>query len=172
MKIGTTAITLKATEELPLQLADGSVITLEVNGLPLNWDDLRDQMIPVPNLPKRFVQDAKGAVLRDPESNEVLFEADDSPGEVQTKIDLAVRNQRLLMVYIALRKTVTFESMEGFELTGPESGEDFLARADALAQELTKAGFGTGHILKIQRAALAASGVNDEVLDKARKSFS
>ena len=157
---------------MELSGADGEPIALEVSGLPLDFDITRDRFVPMPKIPKRMVQNAKGAVLRDPDTREVVWEEDDSPSEARAALERARRDQQLLMVVVALRDSdVTFSSLDGFDLEAEGAPADFRSRCDALHAEITAAGFGAGHLLRIQKAAMEASGITPDLLESRRGSF-
>lgn len=169
MKIGGKPVQVVSKRTINVDTADG-VVALEIGSLPLNYDAIRDRLFPMPARPKQYVKNAKGAVLRDPDTREILFEEDLEPGELRDTIALCERNHQLFMVWLALRGAVEFDCMKDVDYEAkPES---IVPKMDALASELTAAGFGSGHLVQIQQAALAASGITDDMLTAARSSFS
>ena len=170
MKIGDKPLKVRAEHTVRVRTMDGEDVTLRVAGLPLEWDAIRVRAFPVPAAPRRWVKNGNGAILRDPHSKEALMEPDpDSP--LKDKIADAQRRQQALQVYLALRESVSFESVNGLDFD--EHPEQFDEKvADAVHAELEEAGFGQGHLLKIQNASLIASGLDDELLKQERESFS
>lgn len=143
----------------------GGDIVIWIKAVPLGFEEEAEETFPTPKPPTRFARDAKGRLVKDPETGRVITEPDETP-EFREILKTVQRRQMMLM----LTRAVDDPDWE-FETPKPADGADKVQLAayyDAIFEELRAAGFTVGDLAILIQKVMSVSNMSKEALETAR----
>ena len=160
MRLGNYDVeTIRTSDRVILR--DG--IEVEIQPLPPDWDDLVARELPPPR-PKQIdvERDRKGKILHD-DTGRPIPKYDVENEGYQRALARHQKRQALHMLLTGLAP--------GEMLFDAERGEDLGAYLDAVLEELKAFGFSMGDLIRVVKAIGNLSGLTDEDLEVAERSF-
>lgn len=166
MKINGQSLSSRFTRSVELPRADGSVLILTLQPLPLGFHRrLREHQVIPPSPPTRIARDSTGKPLRDAAGLAVVM-ADEQDSRYREELEVYHQRVAVLVLVEAL------QSDPQIELETVRPAGDWRGYADAVYAELEQAGWSAGDLLYLCRIVSEMSNLSDRHLREATANFS
>ena len=150
--------------EVRIPRGDGDPIILQVQALPLGYEEEAEKLFPSPTPPLTYAEDRRGKIMRDPATRKPITIRNLEDPDYKVAVRATSRLQMMFFVHAALKNdpNLEFESIED---------EDPKTRFTSLFQEFQAAGFSVGDLRLIVDTVMELSNLRGEDIQEAKEAF-
>lgn len=159
MKIGGKVLTSRVTKNVTIRNGDDNgaePLVVTISAMPLGIEERAMKLFPLPEPPIKFAQNKAGLVLRDSKTGKPIKHKDDTDQEYLTLLRKQSWCHALFYFYHAVKNDPEIEFDVSSRNDISENDAAFYAEIE---KELREAGFTTGEINHVMRAAMDLSTV-------------